>query len=81
MEPTYNNPTIENMRAQLAKQEFCYVRYPKEKKFLLDTFTMSALVQLHDAMNEEARAKLIQMVSESRDGLLRAVDFCMRKAK
>ncbi len=74
------NPTIEDLRKQVEEQSYCHVNYPPHRaKHLLDVFSMSALVQLHDAMSPEARAKLNVMVSTSFVKLSRALDFAMRQ--
>lgn len=76
------NPTIEDMRKQVEAQSYCHVNYPPHRaKHLLDVFSMSALVQLHDAMSPEARAKLNGMVSTSFVELSRALDFAMRRMR
>lgn len=76
------NPTIEDMRKQVEAQSYCHVNYPPHRaKHLLDVFSMSALVQLHDAMSPEARAKLNGMVSTSFVELSRALDFAMRQMR
>lgn len=74
------NPTIEDLRKQVEEQSYCHVNYPPHKaKHLLDMFSMSALVQLHDALSPEARAKLNVMVSTSFAELNRALDFALRQ--
>ena len=76
------NPTIEDLRKQVEAQSYCHVNYPPHRaKHLLDVFSMSALVQLHDAMSPEARAKLNGMVSTSFVELSRALDFAMRQMR
>lgn len=76
------NPTIEDLRKQVEEQSYCHVNYPPHRaKHLLDVFSMSALVQLHDAMSPEARAKLNGMVSTSFVELNRALDFAMRQMR
>lgn len=76
------NPTIEDLRKQVEEQSYCHVNYPPHRaKHLLDVFSMSALVQLHDAMSPEARAKLNVMVSTSFVELSRALDFAMRRMR
>lgn len=76
------NPTIEDLRKQVEEQSYCHVNYPPHRaKHLLDVFSMSALVQLHDAMSPEARAKLNGMVSTSFVELSRALDFAMRQMR
>ena len=46
-----DNPKIEDMRKQVEAQRYCHVRYkPSRKIYLLDMYSMSVLVQLHDAM-------------------------------
>ena len=76
------NPTIEDLRKQVETQSYCHVNYPPHRaKHLLDVFSMSALVQLHDAMSPEARAKLNVMVSTSFVELSRALDFAMRQMR
>ena len=76
------NPTIEDLRKQVEDQSYCHVNYPPHRaKHLLDVFSMSALVQLHDAMSPEARAKLNVMVSTSFVELSRALDFAMRQMR
>lgn len=76
------NPTIEDLRKQVEEQSYCHVNYPPHRaKHLLDVFSMSALVQLHDAMSPEARAKLDVMVSTSFVELSRALDFAMRQMR
>lgn len=76
------NPTIEDMRKQVEEQSYCHVNYPPHRaKHLLDVFSMSALVQLHDAMSPEARAKLNVMVSTSFVELSKALDFAMRQMR
>ena len=76
------NPTIEDLRKQVEEQSYCHVNYPPHRaKHLLDVFSMSALVQLHDAMSPEARAKLNVMVSTSFVELSRALDFAMRQMR
>ena len=76
------NPTIEDLRKQVEAQSYCHVNYPPHRaKHLLDVFSMSALVQLHDAMSPEARAKLNGMVSSSFVELSRALDFAMRQMR
>ena len=45
------NPTIEDLRKQVEAQSYCHVNYPPHRaKHLLDVFSMSALVQLHHAI-------------------------------
>ena len=76
------NPTIEDLRKQVEEQSYCHVNYPPHRaKHLLDVFSMSALVQLHDAMSPEARAKLSVMVSTSFVELNRALDFALRQMR
>ena len=76
------NPTIEDLRKQVEERSYCHVNYPPHRaKHLLDVFSMSALVQLHDAMSPEARAKLNGMVSTSFVELSRALDFAMRQMR
>ena len=76
------NPTIEDLRKQVEEQSYCHVNYPPHRaKHLLDVFSMSALVQLHEAMSPEARAKLNVMVSTSFVELSRALDFAMRQMR
>ena len=76
------NPTIEDLRKQVEEQSYCHVNYPPHRaKHLLDVFSMSALVQLHDAMSPEARAKLNVMVSTGFVELSRALDFAMRQMR
>ena len=76
------NPTIEDLRKQVEEQSYCHVNYPPHRaKHLLDVFSMSALVQLHDAMAPEARAKLNVMVSTSFVELSKALDFAMRQMR
>ena len=76
------NPTIEDLRKQVEEQSYCHVNYPPHRaKHLLDVLSMSALVQLHDAMSPEARAKLNVMVSTSFVELSRALDFAMRQMR
>ena len=76
------NPTMEDLRKQVEEQSYCHVNYPPHRaKHLLDVFSMSALVQLHDAMSPEARAKLNGMVSTSFVELSRALDFAMRQMR
>ena len=76
------NPTIEDLRKQVEEQSYCHVNYPPHRaKHLLDVFSMSALVQLHDTMSPEARAKLNVMVSTSFVELSRALDFAMRQMR
>ena len=77
------NPKIEDVRKQVEAQSFCYVRYrPSRKIHLLDMYSMSVLVQLHDAMEkEEAKQRLDQMVSTSFAGLTKALEFGLRHAK
>ena len=76
------NPTIEDLRKQVEAQSYCHVNYPPHRaKHLLDVFSMSALVQLHDAMSPEARDKLNGMVSTSFVELSRALDFAMRQMR
>ena len=76
------NPTIEDLRKQVEEQSYCHVNYPPHRaKHLLDVFSMAALVQLHDAMSPEARAKLNVMVSTSFVELSRALDFAMRQMR
>ena len=76
------NPTIEDLRKQVEEQSYCHVNYPPRRaKHLLDVFSMSALVQLHDAMSPEARTKLNVMVSTSFVELSRALDFAMRQMR
>ena len=76
------NPTIEDLRKQVEEQSYCHVNYPPHRaKHLLDVFSMSALVQLHDAMSPEARAKLNGMVSTRFVELSRALDFAMRQMR
>lgn len=76
------NPTIEDLRKQVEEQSYCHVNYPPHRaKHLLDVFSMSALVQLHDAMSPEARAKLNIMVSTSFAELNKALDFAMRQMR
>ena len=78
-----DSPKIEDMRSQVEAQSFCHVRYPPEKrKYLLDMYSMSVLVQLHDAMEkEEAKQRLNQMVSTSFAGLTKALEFGLRHVK
>lgn len=76
------NPTIEDLRKQVEEQSYCHVNYPPHKaKHMLDMFSMSALVQLHDALSPEAQAKLNVMVSTSFIELNRALDFAMRQLR
>lgn len=77
------NPKIEDMRAQVEAQSFCHVRYPpSKKKYLLDMYSMSVLVQLHDALEKpEAKDRLNQMVSTSFAQLQKALDFGLRAVK
>lgn len=78
-----DNPKIEDMRKQVEKQSYCHVRYkPSRRTHLLDMYSMSVLVQLHDAMEkEEAKQRLNQMVSTSFAGLTKALEFGLRHVK
>lgn len=78
-----DNPKIEDMRKQVEAQRYCHVRYkPSRKIYLLDMYSMSVLVQLHDAMEkEEAKQRLDQTVSTSFAGLTKALEFGLRHAK
>lgn len=78
-----DNPTIEDMRKQVEARAFCDIRYPPErKKYMLDMYSMSVLVQLHDAMETQAaKDRLNQMVSSSMFMLQKALDFGLRHAR
>lgn len=78
-----DNPKIEDMRKQVEAQRYCHVRYkPSRKIYLLDMYSMSVLVQLHDAMEkQEAKDRLNQMVSSSYEQLAKALNFGLRHAK
>lgn len=77
-----DNPKIEDMRKQVEARRYCHVRYkPSRKIYLLDMYSMSVLVQLHDAMEEEAKQRLDQMVSTSYAGLTKALEFGLRHVK
>ena len=78
-----DNPKIEDMRKQVEAQSFCHVRYrPNRRIHLLDMYSMSVLVQLHDAMEkEEAKQRLDQTVSTSFAGLTKALEFGLRHVK
>lgn len=71
------NPTIEDLRRQVEKHAFCHVQYPpKKNKHLLDMYSMSVLVQLHDALTApEAKRKIDTMVSTSFEELQKALTF------
>ena len=78
-----DNPKIEDMRKQVEARQYCHVRYkPSRKIHLLDMYSMSVLVQLHDAMEkEEAKQRLDQMVSTSITKLTKALEFGLRHVK
>ena len=78
-----DNPKIEDMRKLVEAQRYCHVRYkPSRKIYLLDMYSMSVLVQLHDAMEkEEAKQRLDQMVSSSYEQLAKALNFGLRHVK
>lgn len=78
-----DNPKIEDMRKQVEARQYCHVRYkPSRKIYLLDMYSMSVLVQLHDAMEkEEAKERLNQMVSSSYEQLVKALNFGLRHVK
>ena len=49
-----DNPKIEDMRKQVENRSYCHVRYkPSRKIYLLDMYSMSVLVQLHDALEKQ----------------------------
>ena len=78
-----DNPKIEDMRKLVEAQRYCHVRYkPSRKIYLLDMYSMSVLVQLHDAMEkQEAKDRLNQMVSSSYEQLAKALNFGLRHVK
>lgn len=78
-----DNPKIEDMRKQVEARQFCHVRYrPSRRTHLLDMYSMSVLVQLHDALEkQEAKNRLNQMVSSSYEQLAKALNFGLRHAK
>ena len=78
-----DNPKIEDMRKQVEAQRYCHVRYkPSRKIYLLDMYSMSVLVQLHDALEkQEAKDRLNQMVSSSYEQLAKALNFGLRHVK
>ena len=78
-----DNPKIEDMRKQVEARQYCHVRYrPSRRTHLLDMYSMSVLVQLHDAMEkQEAKDRLNQMVSSSYEQLTKALNFGLRHAK
>ena len=78
-----DNPKIEDMRKQVEAQRYCHVRYkPSRKIYLLDMYSMSVLVQLHDAMEkQEAKDRLNQMISSSYEQLAKALNFGLRHVK
>ena len=78
-----DNPKIEDMRKQVEARQYCHARYrPSRRTHLLDMYSMSVLVQLHDAMEkEEAKQRLDQMVSTSFAGLTKALKFGLRHVK
>lgn len=80
---TIDNPKIEDMRKQVEARQYCHVRCrPSRKIHLLDMYSMSVLVQLHDALEkEEAKERLNQMVSTSFAGLTKALEFGLRHVK
>ena len=80
---TIDNPKIEDMRKQVEARQYCHVRYrPSRKIHLLDMYSMSVLVQLHDALEkEEAKDRLNQMVSSSYEQLTKALNFGLRHVK
>lgn len=71
------NPTIDDLRRQVEDHAFCHVQYPpKKNKHLLDMYSMSVLVQLHDALTApEAKRKIDTMVSTSFEELQKALTF------
>lgn len=78
-----DNPKIEDMRKLVEAQRYCHVRYkPSRKIYLLDMYSMSVLVQLHDALEkQEAKDRLNQMVSSSYEQLAKALNFGLRHVK
>ena len=78
-----DNPKIEDMRKLVEAQRYCHVRYkPSRKIYLLDMYSMSVLVQLHDAMEkQEAKDRLNQMISSSYEQLAKALNFGLRHVK
>ena len=78
-----DNPKIEDMRKQVEAKQFCHVRYrPSRRTHLLDMYSMSVLVQLHDALEkQEAKDRLNQMVSSSYEQLAKALNFGLRHVK
>ena len=78
-----DNPKIEDMRKQVEARQYCHVRYrPSRRTHLLDMYSMSVLVQLHDAMEkQEAKDRLNQMVSSSYEQLAKALNFGLRHVK
>ena len=78
-----DNPKIEDMRKQVEARQFCHVRYrPSRRTHLLDMYSMSVLVQLHDALEkQEAKDRLNQMVSSSYEQLAKALKFGLRHVK
>lgn len=49
---------------------------PEAEPILLDLFTASALVKIHDALNPENQAKVEEQIAASRAKFCRYVDFC-----
>ena len=80
---TIDNPKIEDMRKQVEARQYCHVRYrPSRRTHLLDMYSMSVLVQLHDALEkQEAKDRLNQMVSSSYEQLAKALNFGLRHVK
>ena len=77
----YTKPTIEDLKKQVKEHSYCYVRYTEdEEPILLDLFSMSAIVQLHSALERlDLKEKVERMVSKDAVSLQRIIEFCFRR--
>jgi hypothetical protein len=68
-------PSIEALRS--APIKFRYMR-PKVHKVLVDSFTASAILAVHDAANAENQAKLQRMIAGTFDQFQRIAAFAFK---
>ncbi len=57
------------------------VKFADGKRAKVDHFTASAIVQVHNALNDENKKKFSDMVHKSKDHFSRASDFAFRHTK
>ncbi len=73
-------PSIETVRAVLTEGAV-KIRFAEDSKpWLLDQTTANAMITVHDALSDENKAKIVNMIKTKR-GFMRFVDFCWKHVK